>query len=1229
MVKPTFFQRVLGRPSQRYTLTDTITLTPPDGTSDYHSTKKELLRIAADLGNEISNDNQPTCHPHDPHCATSGEFLLVATSAAVTLPSFTSPSSPAASTGLPIDNSGDVSSAESRISGPQIQDRLSDDTNEAFFTPETSPATTTSSPPFQSPAQTPATTPSNSAASSTASLTDFVRSSTSLPDHMMLSTVNTIPVLPDTRRKRAPNCKLTYTDEDWAKDVRWLVAPQTEGTTAKHKGKTGKRLSAPPMPSVATSQSASSLSTSVYSSTSSTNFGRLSSAHPYTATSAHPPPRSGKPKGHSKAKISTARTVIGMSALLEVEEDVDPEPRSSDSIVNSDKALGRKRSLSSSYTRHQSPGNHEPQVSSPLRPHRLRRQRSASSPSLLLAGGETTDCPSSHLHGTRNTSHTELSAVSGPRRAFNAASRPLSAMSRITSSTSKSPYTSAAPNALDALAAHVSVSDSHDALPSSGTRGYTSLVLPRAATSPTLGIDQGTKRPWKLSKGRSAGATVRDSIGAGLGLGDHVDLTRPGLAQTTMASVEVVRGIAAGSGAIMNSSKSRGNLFGVSWFSKDKEKTLVRGKGKAPQDNMDTPLGFTAYRAPPVYVGGGSVLVQVWGVGLEGTDARLVGIHPPRPAGSPLPGAPYGTKAPKSSEKDKGRHAPVGYIPGRSFVGRVLEVGWEVGEGVAKRGDWVVGLMNVHKCGALAQFILADRHHVHRIPPPFMPSRSPFSLISSAGAADEVSSHEPSQRNSPMFPVPDEDLTINELALLPLCGVPAYRAVRTFHQITQTMGKPQLLYDNSHNEIHPIIPPRSDRQDFTAGEGQEGPTAQGRPCDSRPRALVLRAHDGPGAFAAQMLVHEGWSVWTHVPVPFMLPGPTPDVADDLKDEEEEKELEKRRSTLRCIEERLRGWGVDEVLFVPVTSMPLSALFEASNTAVDVMSSWSSPSIHVPRSSSSSPSISPSPFSMSTTSSPLSSPYTHIFSSGHFSSASPPSSSSHQNAFMTPYSFTPLPLAPYDCEQSSTVSLILYLNRSRVRLDAILDTIGGREIWEAGRSLLSRAVRDPSRQDVDAQFTTLIGDTPDRVVSTAGDNFRAGVRSLRIGSPKDQHPFEDSGYHETVTHGHGKEKKKSKLKPRPVNYSWVNVASDIDWEGSDVHDTLCAVLRMAASDGVKPVVAPVDLPNGAHRDKGKRRAVFGVEEELQGKVVPFEYTPDVFLPGGGLDHGGTIVSRIVG
>jgi hypothetical protein len=65
-------------------------------------------------------------------------------------------------------------------------------------------------------------------------------------------------------------------------------------------------------------------------------------------------------------------------------------------------------------------------------------------------------------------------------------------------------------------------------------------------------------------------------------------------------------------------------------------------------------------------------LVQVWTVGVDGVDERLV--------------------SGKGKEK-----ADVGFTPGRSFIGRVLECGWEVKEEDAKKGEWVIGLLDVRK----------------------------------------------------------------------------------------------------------------------------------------------------------------------------------------------------------------------------------------------------------------------------------------------------------------------------------------------------------------------------------------------------------------------------------------------------------------------------------------------------------------------------------------------------
>jgi NADPH:quinone reductase-like Zn-dependent oxidoreductase len=160
-------------------------------------------------------------------------------------------------------------------------------------------------------------------------------------------------------------------------------------------------------------------------------------------------------------------------------------------------------------------------------------------------------------------------------------------------------------------------------------------------------------------------------------------------------------------------------------------------------------LGFTSYRKPPSYVPSASVLVQVWCVGLDSVDTLLL------------------------------RTASVGFVPGRSFVGRALEVGWDVREDVCRRGEWVIGLLDTRKSGALQEFVVIDRHRLHRVPHPG--SNGGFS--------------------------------VEEMALVPLCGVVAYRAVSALQ----------------------------------AGGDM--------------RVLVLGGEDGAGWMAAEMLKKRGWSVF--------------------------------------------------------------------------------------------------------------------------------------------------------------------------------------------------------------------------------------------------------------------------------------------------------------------------------------------------------------------------------
>ncbi|KAF9004727.1 hypothetical protein BDQ17DRAFT_409584 [Cyathus striatus] len=256
-------------------------------------------------------------------------------------------------------------------------------------------------------------------------------------------------------------------------------------------------------------------------------------------------------------------------------------------------------------------------------------------------------------------------------------------------------------------------------LPSSGTQGYTSLSLPRAM-------------PMRS-------ATVPLPVpNLGIGIGDgKIDLTKAGLAQTTMASVEVVRGLGESvkklGGLMRVFSRRRATVSNPPWTGRNRTVDLttdVKGKGRARE--KETVLGFTSHRSPPSQVPSGSVVVQVWAVGVDGIDGRLVGVQvDPVSSQSPPPedikaaqkdtkgdrpkpkrtlslratlGRSLSTKSSPSTASPSSfppslepKKAEVGFIPGRSFVGRVLECGWDVREEVVRRGEWVVGLLDVRK----------------------------------------------------------------------------------------------------------------------------------------------------------------------------------------------------------------------------------------------------------------------------------------------------------------------------------------------------------------------------------------------------------------------------------------------------------------------------------------------------------------------------------------------------
>ncbi|KAK0191390.1 hypothetical protein F5146DRAFT_930498 [Armillaria mellea] len=732
-------------------------------------------------------------------------------------------------------------------------------------------------------------------------------------------------------RSKTPRAKrsYTYTDEDWAKDVRWLVTPQGESA----------RSTKTPLPRT----------------------------KPNMSRSAPPSP----PRNHSishAAKV-TPSIMMSMTALLEEDEDRDgrlsrlvqmPEnPRSSVLISHP------RRGRAGPRTRRSESTGSSPYRESPLR---TSHQRHAS-----VDGQLESATSSSGLPETTSTSY----------------------MSSI---------------------------------PSHGTPGYTSLTLPRAP--PT---------PFASGSGSGNRTSMFGAIGAGDG---KVDLTKSGIAQTTMASVEVVRGL---SGA-----KGFKGILGR------KESVASRGRGK--QRSTDAALGFTSYRAPPTYVPSGGVLVQVWSVGIDAIDARLVGSED-------------GIKASKSSSMSRRSESSVGvgFVPGRSFVGRVLESGWEVKEEVAKKGDWVIGLLDVRKCGALQEFVIVDRHRIYKVPHPRM--KHPTALGDDDRSFSESvprSSFAPDSRDSlssrsvvsgqSLGSVSHEAgyMSPSELALLPLCGVAAYRAVRTFVAAFSLDVTPRS--PNVH---------------------ENGP---------RRRALVLRGHDGIGAIAVQMLVRKGWRVSAHASMP------------SYSDPEEEADYMKQA------EDRVRSWGGEEVVF---DDGDVGSLGEEGR-------------------------------------------------------------------------------------RGAVVRVIERLVADGDAFDAVLDTVGGKAIWEVSERLLSgvgSAQNSPAKKGAfgslrrrsprsKGQFTTLVGDVPERTIPSAGDHFKAGIRSLK-------------NSHKDEGRNNGK-----------VGYAWVSVAQDVDWDGDDIRESIGAVLRLALKEGIRPRV--------------------GGDE----RIVSFENTPSVFVEGGPLEDGGTIVVKVV-
>lgn len=361
-------------------------------------------------------------------------------------------------------------------------------------------------------------------------------------------------------------------------------------------------------------------------------------------------------------------------------------------------------------------------------------------------------------------------------------------------------------------------------------------------------------------------------------------------------------------------------------------------------------------------------------------------------------------------------------------------------------------------------------------------------------------------------------LTLEELALLPLCGVPAYRAVRTF--MYAFPGQP----DSASNQNTKYFPEQRQQPHLTSIQGRS------QPC--RRRALVLRGHDGAGAMAVQMLIQQGWRVSVHIPFSCVPAGASQAMADAF---------------MRAMEERARGWGADEVIFDDGEAVREGGDVEGGGDGDD--------------------------------------------------------------------------------GRAAAVRVIETLREDGDMFDAVLDTVGGKEVREAGERLLrlngisfsSVAEKTPSgslqnsklRRYGLGQFTTIVGDTPERPIPSVADALRANLRNFRFGQGHNSGPtskFAEGGSSAESHNGTADADARS----QKVGYAWVSVAHEVEWEGEDIGETLDAVLRLAMEEGIRPLVE--DAGGGT---LGKPR------------VVPFEKAPGVFVSNGPLADGGTVVVKIAG
>lgn len=135
-------------------------------------------------------------------------------------------------------------------------------------------------------------------------------------------------------------------------------------------------------------------------------------------------------------------------------------------------------------------------------------------------------------------------------------------------------------------------------------------------------------------------------------------------------------------------------------------------------------------------------------------------------------------------------------------------------------------------------------------------------------------------------------------------------------------------------------------------------------------------------------------------------------------------------------------------------------------------------------------------------------------------------------------------------------------------DFVLDTVGGRRIWDTCRRVLHST----------GQFTTLVGESG-QAIPSINAHFKSNLRSIRRAFVKKDN--------------------------KSIGYVWISPALDVDNDGEDIRDSLAAVAKLAEHRVLSPWVESA-------------------------RTVHFERTPSLFSSGNrdALAQGRTAVVRIV-